>query len=116
MKKLLFVGILILCSCSRHDDLPPALDVLEPPVPTNLTVETTDYITFQLSWQVDDPSVVSYYRVYSRFEFSSPALEDTTRFTSVQVSSPIPVPGVIFCVSAVTIENVEGLLECKAAE
>lgn len=116
MKKLLLIGILVFCACAKHDDLPPAIDVIEPPVPADLTIQTTDFMTFQLSWTVDDPSVVAYYRIYSRFDFSSPALEDTSTVTSVQVTSTIPIPGVIFCVSTVTLENVESVLVCETAE
>lgn len=119
MKRLVVVLILMLGACSRHDDVPPPLDVTVPPTPQDLVVETVDFITFTLTWNVSDPSIVREYRLYWRFESTSPELlpetVDTTA-VSISVDPPIPAPGIIFCVSSVTLENVESSLVCDAAE
>jgi hypothetical protein len=118
MRKLCVITLLALAACARHESLPPALKVMEPPVPTNVSVETVDYVTFHLSWEVDDPSVVSYYRLYWKSAFSAVAPLDTTVHTSAQVTTEggLPVHGIIFCVSSVTTENVESRLVCVPAE
>ncbi len=117
MRRLVVIAMLAICACARHDALPPALEVVEPPAPINFTVETIDNITYQLSWQVDDPTaIVTYFRVYSKFDYSSPAFEDTTSLRSAQVSTIIPLPGIIFCVSSVSDAHVESRLTCGSAE
>ncbi len=119
MKKLVVVLILMLSACARHDDLPPPLNVTVPPMPQDLVVETVDWITFTLSWNIADPSIVKEYRLYWRFASTSvellPETVDTTT-VSISVDPPIPAPGIIFCVSSVTTENVESSLVCGAAE
>jgi len=116
VKKFIVTIVLVLIACARHDDILPRLDVAEPPIPRNFLVETTDQITYHLSWEIDDPSIVKEYRVYSKFAGSSPVLEGTTDTTVVEVNTQIPIPGVSFCVSAVTVENVESSLTCASAE
>jgi hypothetical protein len=117
VKRLFVTLVLVLVACARHDDPLPPIDVVEPPAPKNLIVETTDQITYHLSWEIDDPmGVKKYFRVYSRFQSSSPAFEDTTSTTAVQVVAPLPIPGISFCVSTVTHENVESRLLCEPAE
>jgi len=116
VKKLVVSIILVLVACAQHDDILPRLDVAEPPIPRNFLVETTDQITYHLSWEIDDPSIVKEYRVYSQFGTSSPVLEGTTDTTAVEVNTQIPIPGVSFCVSTVTVENVESHLTCASAE
>jgi hypothetical protein len=119
--------VLFLAACSRHDDLPPPLQLIDPPVPTNLTVETVDNITFFLTWDIDDPSVAREYYIYNqvevlpgtwtpltRLETSEPV--DTTA-VQIQTDDGLPIPGTAtFCVSTVTIENVEGSKACATAE
>ena len=116
MKKLLFVlTLLFVSACSRHGDLPPAFQVTEPPVPIDVKVETVDYMTFHVSWDVDDPAIVAYYQIYSAL-YSSPVLEDSTTLKSVQITTMIPLPDIAFCISTVTVENVESRLVCASAE
>jgi hypothetical protein len=107
---------LFVAACATHEDLPPPLDVIDPPVPTNLQVQTEDLLTYDLAWTISDPSVVKEYRVYSSFAGQTPVLEGTTDQTSIQVVSPVAVEGISFCVSSVTIENVESRLICANPE
>jgi len=121
VKKLFVTIILVLVACAQHDDILPPLDVTEPPTPRNLLVETTDHITFLLSWEIDDPSsIVKKYRIYSEFEgFAAPVLEGDTDTTAIQVSTQVPIPPVLalgFCVSAVSEDSVESRLTCASAE
>ncbi|UCH83441.1 MAG: hypothetical protein JSW50_13430 [Candidatus Latescibacterota bacterium] len=118
MSRLLLVislSMVVLAACSRHDDPPPALPIVEPPQPTNFTVTTQDSVVYELSWDVDDPTVVSFYLLYSQVDIPFAGLQvDTIPGTSAQVNLGLPLP-VTFCVSSVTFENVESLLTCATA-
>ncbi len=127
MKRLIIISILVLVACSRHDDLPPPLQLADPPVPTDLRVETVDNITFLLTWEIADTSVVREYWIYSQVEIlpgaTTPleriATEESVDTTAVQIQTDdgLPLPGIAtFCVSSVTIENVEGQKACAKAE
>jgi hypothetical protein len=117
LKKLVVILGLVLVACTQHDDLLPPIDVTEPPTPANLTVSTTDFVIYHLSWQIDDPSsVVKEYRVYSMVTGYAPVLQGTTDTTAVEINAKVPVLGVSFCVSTVTVDNVEGHLVCAAPE
>jgi len=116
LKKWIVIFVLLVAACSKHDDVPPPLEVMTPPTPKNLVVETVDQLTYDLSWEIDDPAVVKEYRIYSEYGTSGPQLEGTTDTTAIQVISPVALSGLVFCVSAVTLENVESSLTCKASE
>lgn len=119
MKRIVVALILAVVACARHDDLPAPLGVADPPVPQDFVVETADWITFTLSWDVADPSSIAEYRLYWRFPTTSPELlpetVDTTT-VSITVDPPIPAQGIIFCVSSVTLENIESSLVCGTAD
>jgi hypothetical protein len=116
LKKWVVIFALFLAACSEHDDVLPPIDVAVPPTPSNFQVESADLLTYHLSWQIDDPAVVKEYRIYSRYATSDLVLEGTTESTSIDVVSPVAVEGIVFCVSAVTLENVESHLVCGSAE
>jgi hypothetical protein len=123
LKRLLaIVALLALAACARHDDLPSALVVMEPPVPTDFTVSTDDRISFDLSWNIDDPqSIVSYYRFYVAVPpYMQVARLDTTvvdRSVTLVTEDGLPAPwGMTFCVSSVTTENVESRPACLTAD
>lgn len=98
--------------------MPPALDVLEPPVPFNFSVATDDHIAFELDWEVDDPSIVSYYRIYFASPYTTVALLDSTVSTSATIVTEdgLPIRGITFCVSSVTTESVESRLVCQSSD
>lgn len=98
--------------------MPPALEVLEPPVPFNFSVTTDDHITFALDWEVDDPAIVSYYRIYATSALTSPVVLDSTVSTSATVVTEdgLPIRGITFCVTSVTPESVESRLVCQATD
>jgi hypothetical protein len=116
LKKWVVIIGLFLAACSEHDDVLPPIDVAEPPTPTNFQVETADLLTYHLSWEIDNPAVVKEYRIYSKYAGSEPVLEGTTDTTSIDVVSPVAIEGLVFCVSAVTVENVESHLVCGTSE
>ena len=116
MKKWFVIIGLLVVACSEHDDVLPPIDVIDPPTPTNFQVETADLLTYHLSWDIDDPAVVKEYRIYSQYATSELVLEGTTDTTVVDVISPVAIEGVVFCVSAVTVENVESHLACGTSE
>lgn len=120
MRPFLFaicLGALVFAACSRHDDNPPPqLPLADPPQPRDFQVSTQDSIVYDLSWTVADPTVVTYFRVYTQIliEFVG-AQVDTTSSTSVHVDLGAKLP-VAFCVSSVTYQHVESSLTCKTAE
>ena len=108
---MVFVG-----ACARHDDNPPPLhSLIEPPVPQNLTVTPTDTTAtrFDLRWDVSDPSVVDFYKVYLIDPIFGTTFLDTTQSTTVQVITGVTFVTVTFGVSSVTVENVEGVQALK---
>jgi hypothetical protein len=109
MKKLALVLIFVLLACSKHDDPPMRVDVIEPPSPFNVSVFSPTPGVFNLSWDIDDPSVVSYYRLYylDPFFFHL-TFADTTAATSIQFDVGAAITELMWAVSSVTIENVEG--------
>jgi hypothetical protein len=119
LKKLIVIAALVLSACARHDDMLPVLEVMEPPVPANLTIVTDDYITFQIAWDIEDPtSMVSYYRLWAATPYTSAAPLDTTVLTSATIVTQdgLPIRGITFCVSSVTTENVESVLVCEPVD
>ena len=66
--------------------------------------------------EIGDPAVVKEYRIYSQYSTSGLVLEGTTVSTSIDVVSPVAIEGLVFCVSAVTVENVESHLTCGSSD
>ena len=117
MKRFIVILGLVLVACAQHDEILPPIDVAEPPTPMDFTVSTSDFIKYHLSWTIDDPSsIVREYRVYSMIPGYTPVLQGTTDTTAVEIDTQVGVIGVSFCVSSVTVENVEGHLVCAAPE
>jgi hypothetical protein len=111
MKKLLPIIFLLIFACSKHDDPPPQISVIEPPIPTNFTVTSPTPGIFDLSWDVGDPSAVNYYRLYYLDPFFSQlTFADTTAATSIQFDVGAAITELMWGVSSVTVENVEGTI------
>jgi hypothetical protein len=107
VKRLTIALVLLLAACSSDLTLPPKIDGTVPPRPENVLVTTTDNITFQISWSISDPTVVSFYRIYWTLG-GPPTLQDTTTTLSAQLTFPLIVEGVAIGVTAVSTDNIEG--------
>lgn len=107
MRKGSFLILLALAACAKHKDFPPAIDVIPPPIPRNLTVEMPEPGRYELDWSVEDSTLVSYYRVYIYDPFTGPAELDTTRVSEFYYTFPIAVTAVVWGVSSVSVQNVE---------
>ena len=111
--------IVVVSACARHEDLPAPLTILgvpivAPPTP-DLSVSTTDSLTFILTWSVNDPTgVVSYYRVYTMIPFLGTII-DSTLVANAQVDLGVVLPGLEFGVSSVTLQNVESAIDVEPA-
>ncbi len=124
MKRLIVViALFVFAACARHDDMPPPLGVTGPPVPQNLTVTTADNQTFDLNWDVDDPSVVANYRIYTQVTVLGQPFPTEyqgsvdSNYAQVIFDTPATSGTVVtFCVASVTVENVESGLVCATAE
>ena len=121
MKKVLLALSLLaiiglLSVCEKREDFPQMLNVTVPPQPDSLVIETDDSINFLLTWTIDDPgNVVKEYKVYSVNNFTPPDLIGTTVELYADVNTVLPVSGLVFGVSSVTIENVESDLTIQPA-
>lgn len=116
MTRFVIVFALVLAACSQHDDLPPTLPIIEAASPSDFQVTTSDSILFDLSWTHNDVSVVKFYRLYSIDIFTGfPAFIDTTAAMSAQINLIIPIPGMVFGVSAVSTGNIESRIVFGAA-
>lgn len=113
---LSLMSLLVLLGCESRNELPGVLGITPPPQPANLDIQKTSPTMYELTWTIDDPStVVSEYRVYSVSAFAPPELIGSTTQTQTDVDTVIPVTGIVFGVSAVTVENVESDLISAAA-
>jgi len=92
------------------------LAIVEAPAPGNFTVTTADSIVFDLSWTEDSPSLVKFYRLYNVDVFLGVVLIDTTAATSAQVDAVLPIPDLVFGVSAVSTGNVESRIVFGSAQ
>ncbi len=113
MKKFVLILILFLSvlACSKHDDPPLRIDVIEPPTPFNFTVVSPTPGIFDLSWDIDDPSSVSYYRLYYLDPiYLQLTFADTTAATAIQFDVGAVITELMWGVSSVSIENVEGTI------
>jgi hypothetical protein len=102
--------------CEKREDFPQLLDVTVPPRPGNLDVQRVDAINYHLTWTIDDPdNVVREYRVWSVNSFTPPDTIGTTVELFADVNTVIPITGLVFGVSSVTIQNVESDIATKPA-
>ena len=100
--------VVVLSACAKHEDLPPMLPVSAPPLPTNFTVTSADAITFDLSWSVDDPASAAYWNVWLVDPLTlQPGLLDSTSVTNVTINLGVSLPGAVFGVSTISVENLE---------
>jgi len=80
-------------------------------------VSTTDAVVYDLSWTTSDATVTSYYNLYIFNPFTGTTeMFDSTTTTAVQVNTTTPTPGIVFGVSAVSIDNLESGPVFSAAE
>lgn len=106
--------VVVVSACARHEDLPAMLPLVTPPTP-DLSVSTSDSLTFILTWSVSDPNlVVSYYRVYTMIPLLGTII-DSTSLVNAQVDLGVVLPGLEFGVSSVTFQNVESPIDVKPA-
>lgn len=117
MKRLwVFLPLLLLAACSEDLTLPPPVNGVFPPQPQNFVVTTSDDIVYDLSWTVSDTTVVIFYRLYTvSFQTGTVELQDTTATRAVQINTLIPTPGLVFGVSAVSTDNIEGEITTGSA-
>jgi hypothetical protein len=108
VKRLPIALVLLLAACSADLTLPPKADLTVPPSPENLEVTSGDYITYHLEWDISDPTVIDSCFVYVLVSQTTVARIDTVAVTGVRLSGdyttdpPVPVPGIVFGVSAVS--------------
>lgn len=103
---------ILAAGCSKkHEDFPDPLGVSVPQNVINLTVTNPQNFDYDLSWGVNDPGTVQYYRVYwSIIDGVAFILaEDTVATTSVAYDTS-PFAAFAFGVSVVSNENVEGAM------
>ncbi len=108
---ILLLSVLCVLSCSKHENFPAALDVDKPPVVTNLAVTVVpqpDGIHYDITWDIDDSSVVHHYNVYALSEFTLPDLLGASETTAFLAESEFEIPTLAFGVTVVTTQFVEG--------
>jgi len=102
--------------CETREDFPQMLNVTVPPQPANLVVQKLSEVDYHLTWTIDDPdNVVMEYRVWSVNSFTPPDTIGTTIELFADVNTVIPVSGLVFGVSSVTVQNVESDITTAAA-
>lgn|GEM_PF-2347664 len=124
LARIVAIGILLsawsVSGCKKHGDLPAPLGVSVPPTVTNLVVNNPQALDYDISWDIADPSVVRMYRVYAVVRGlngrDSAELADSTTSTSFLATLAIPIAGVRFGVTVVTLENVEGAMVVAAPQ
>jgi hypothetical protein len=112
---LSLLSLLVLLGCDSRNELPAVLGITPPPQPANLNIQKTSPTMYELTWTIDNPTAVSEFRVYSVGPFGPPELIGATDQTQTDVDTVIPVTGIVFGVSSVTVENVESDLTSVAA-
>lgn len=118
-KIILLTCFLCVFGCSTHENFPEPLDIEEPPTVANLAVTHPSDLVYTLDWDISagDTARVDHHNVYILGTFGAPEFLGTTpaNTTVVDVSLPFPMSSIIFGVSVVTHENVEGRLVYAAA-
>lgn len=102
-------------ACTSHEDLPPQLNVVTSPIPSNFTVTTSDDITFTLNWTISDPTTVAYYNLYFNNPVAGFEFVDSTSTTSAQITTQVAFPGAEFGVASVSIGNIESSIAKASA-
>ena len=109
-KILLLTCFLCVFGCSTHEDFPEPLDIKVPTAVTNLVVTHPDALLYTLEWSVPDTTGVDHYNVYIVGTYGYAEFLGSTDATIVDVTVPVVLSSVVFGVSVVTDENVEGRL------
>ena len=112
-KAIINVWCVVLCAallaaCEKREDFPTELDITPPPVPFNLSISTPSQTQYDMTWEINDPgSIVKEYYVYLYTGLTLPDSIGTSTTTSFSWTSPFPISGIAFGVTAVTDQNVE---------
>lgn len=114
---LLLAGVLCVLGCAKHENFPAPLDIKVPPVVTDLAISRPDSVKFDLTWNIDADAVddVDHYNVYTLGAFGSFDLAGTSPTPTFGAATTFPVEYLIFGVTVVTKENVEGDLVFAAS-
>ena len=116
MKKALTVlACVIAIACAKHENFPSAVTLSKPPTPQNLTVTSPSLGDYDLEWEISDPAVVGEYNIYLVDPFFGLQFLDTSDTTIFLATTQFPIPGLVFGVSTVSVENVEGTIVFEAA-
>jgi hypothetical protein len=67
-----------------------------------------DRVEYDVTWSIDDPAVVSHYKIYALSDFSLPDLLGTSETTTFLAEADFEIPTLAFGVSVVTNQFVEG--------
>ena len=111
-KIILLISLFFVLSCSTHENFPEPHDIQVPPTVSNLSVTHPSDLLYTLDWDINpaDTTNVDHYNVYVVGTYGAPEFLGTTGATIVDVTIPFPLANIIFGVSVVTKENVEGRL------
>jgi hypothetical protein len=103
--------VVFVLGCSQHDDTPTRHSFIPAPAITSLNIIDDGGGKYTITWNVDDDTAVQYYRVYW-FNFLTGALEKVAEPSGTQqgVDIGLEAGGLVFGVSAVTVENIEGAM------
>jgi hypothetical protein len=110
------VLLLVLGGCPKHEDFPTALEITVPPTPSNFNITVpVSSTTYTFEWEISDPTDVKGYRLYLIGLAPNPEfLAETTSLQIVQTFAS-SLTGLQFGVSAVSNDNVEGLMALATA-
>jgi hypothetical protein len=104
---LWFLAAALVWGCSKHESPPAPLAIPVPPKPMDFRVTMPTEGDYYLDWWVEDSTAVDHYRVYIYDRSLGPTLVDTTSVSDYHYNFYMPILGVIWGVSAVSVENVE---------
>jgi len=112
MKRAALIVVLVaILGCAKHKDFPTPMDVKAPPTPANFRVSMDSLGTYYLDWEIGDSSSVAYYQIYTYDAFAGLSEFDTTTTTSYQASFGLfKIVGIVWGVSAVTVDNIESVI------
>jgi hypothetical protein len=109
-KALLILCLTVLVSCTKREDFPPTLPIAAPPVPENLQIKKINTLIgvldeYELNWDVSDPSVVEFFRLYAVSGFLLEHIGDTS--APPETVTTLSMTGLVFGVTTVSVQNVE---------
>ena len=107
-KLILLICVLCVLGCAKHENFPDPLAISEPPVVSNLVVDSPSPLNYDITWNIGDPSVVDHYNIYTASPYGPPELQGTSDTTTYLAQATFEIPGLAFGVAVVTNENVEG--------